>query len=243
MPKRILLDVGGHFGETVAVALDPAWRFDHVHTFEPDPECAQSIERDFAPAIAQGRLSVHRAALGASDGATTLFGDNGGGGASTVAGALADGLRAIRVSALDINGFLASVTGPDDRLYIKLNCEGGEVEILDRLHLSGRVAAIASIMADFDVVKRGGGYWEKRRIVRLYRRSRIPLTLSEQVMVGRSHAERIANWFATRPELAAGPARAAPRRQLLKRRLRYFLKDMRSAIGLSAEGYQKVRRH
>ena len=159
-----------------------------------------------------------------------------------MAGSLVGELRAVRVSSLDVNAFVDSMIGPDDRLYIKLNCEGAEVEILDRLSSSGRVAAIASIMADFDVVKRGGGYWEKRRIVRLYRRARIPLTLSEQVMVGRNHSERIANWFASLPELAADPVRAAPRRQPLKRRLRYFLKDMRSAVGFSAKGYQKVLR-
>ena len=46
-------------------------------------------------------------------------------------------------------------------------------------------------MADFDIVKSSGGYFHKRRVLRLYRAKALPLALSETVMVGRTHAERI----------------------------------------------------
>lgn len=90
MQRRLFLDVGGHFGELVAVALAPEFAFDAVHSFEPDPKCVARIERDFATAIAAGRLCVHPVALGAEDREITLFGDNAGGGASIVAGMLSD---------------------------------------------------------------------------------------------------------------------------------------------------------
>jgi len=32
---RIFLDVGGHHGETLDVALDPRWGFDKIYCFEP----------------------------------------------------------------------------------------------------------------------------------------------------------------------------------------------------------------
>ena len=80
------------------MALAPEFAFDAVHSFEPDPKCVARIERDFATAIAAGRLCVDPVALGAEDREITLFGDNAGGGASIVAGMLSDDGRATRVA-------------------------------------------------------------------------------------------------------------------------------------------------
>ena len=237
MQRKLFLDVGGHYGESAAVALGRDLAFDAVHTFEPDPQCIARMQRDFASAIDAGRLILHPVALGGEDGEITLFGDNAGGGASVVAGMLRDGKRAIRVAKIDVARFLDTHATENDAVFVKLNCEGGEVEILERLHQSARIGAVRSIMADFDIVKSSGGYFHKRRILRLYRSKAIPLALSEVVMVGRTHAERIKNWLAYFPEVwSAAPT--PPRRQLLKRRLRYWIKDMRSALHGSKIGYR-----
>jgi len=237
MQRRLFLDVGGHTGESAAAALGPELAFDVVHTFEPDPECAAQIERSLAAEIASGRLVVHPAALGGEDGEITLFGDNAGGGASVVAGMLRDERRAIRVAKIDVARFLDAHVADDDAVYVKLNCEGAEVEILDRLWRSARIGAVKSIMADFDIVKSSGGYFEKRRILRLYREKRLPLQLAEAVMIGRKHPDRIRNWLAHSPEVwrATPPP---PRRQVLRRRLRYWLRDLRSALHGATRGYR-----
>lgn len=237
MRRKIFFDVGGHLGETVGVALGPDFAFDAVYSFEPDPECVSRIEEGFAAAIADGRLRVQPAALGATDGEIMLFGDNRGGGASIVPGMLSNDQRAIRVAKIDVARFLETIADDGDAVYVKLNCEGGEVEILDRLWRSARIGAVKSIMADFDIVKRSGGYYQKRRIVRLYRRLGLPLLLSEAVMVGRTHAGRIRNWLARHPEVwRTRPA--PPRSQPLRRRIRYWLKDMRSALKGRSTGYR-----
>jgi FkbM family methyltransferase len=237
MQRKLFLDVGGHYGETAVVVLGRDLAFDAVHTFEPDPECVARMQRDFAAAIEAGRLILHPVALGGEDGEITLFGDNAGGGASVVAGMLRDDTRAIRVAKIDIARFLETHAAADDAIFVKLNCEGGEVEILDRLHQCARIGAVRSIMADFDIVKSSGGYFHKRRVLRLYRAKALPLALSEKVMVGRTHAERIRNWLAYFPEAWSAPP-APPRRQLLKRRLRYWLKDLRSALNGRKSGYR-----
>jgi FkbM family methyltransferase len=237
LKRKLFLDVGGHYGETAAVALGGDLAFDAVHTFEPDPECVARMQRAFEAAIEAGRLILHPVALGGADGEITLFGDNARGGASVVAGMLRDNQRAIRVAKIDIARFLETHTTAEDSIFVKLNCEGGEVEILNRLHQSARIAAVRSIMADFDIVKSSGGYFQKRRVLRLYRAEALPLALSEEVMVGRTHAERIKNWLAYFPE-AWRTAPGSPRRQLLKRRLRYWLRDLRSALHGRSNGYR-----
>lgn len=238
MAKRIFLDVGGHLGQSVEVALAREWIFDHIHTFEPEPASARHIEMRFADAIRDGRLTVHQAALGSKDGTITLFGDNSKGGASVVDGALQGAGAGVNVASIDVNRFLKEL-GPDTQIFIKLNCEGGEVDILDRLCEAGSVSNIAAIVADFDVVKRGFGYYEKRRVLRQARRKGLPIVLSEQVMVGKTHALRLANWLSSCPEIAAPGTALQTRPQLFKRRFRYFIRDMRSAVGVSAPGYRR----
>ena len=237
MQRKLFLDVGGHCGESAAVALGRDFAFDAVHSFEPDPECVARLQQEFAEVIEAGRLILHPVALGGEDGEVTLFGDNSRGGASVVAGMLRDDTRAIRVKKIDVARFLDAHAAENDAIFVKLNCEGAEVEILDRLHHSARIGVVRSIMADFDIVKSSGGYFHKRRILRLYRAKALPLALAEAVMIGNTHAERIRNWLAYFPEAWRAPP-PRPRPQLLKRRLRYWLKDLRSALYGRSGGYR-----
>ena len=230
---NILIDVGAHVGETLSVAFDGRWAFDHVHSFEPDPQCVREIEARFASQIASGRLTIHGAALGDRDGEVTLAGDNAGGAASVVPGFIRDQQRALRVPMIDVNAFLDAEIPPAAALYMKLNCEGGEIAILDRLCERANLSNFVSVMADFDVVRVSGGYYQKRRVLKKARARGLPILLAENVMVGK---DRLANWFAHYPQLARA-ACAPPVRQTLKRRLRYFLRDMRSALGGHGKNY------
>ncbi len=233
---NIFLDVGGHLGQSIGVALDGSWTFDLVHSFEPDADCVRGIETKFADAIRAGKLVIHRAALGGHDGEITLVGDNSIGGATTLRGQLRDESREIRAPLIDVRRFVAALPR-DAAIYIKLNCEGAEVEILDRLCALEDISNIAAIVADFDVVKKGGGYWEKRRVLRACRARGLPVVLAEDVMVGKSHAARLSNWFAHHPALMDGKPPRTPLFQPWKRRVRYAVRDLRSAIGLSQSGY------
>ena len=60
---RIFIDVGGHYGETLRIALDPKWGFDRVHSIEPSAACVAVLRshRD-------RRLRVEPIALSDHDG-------------------------------------------------------------------------------------------------------------------------------------------------------------------------------
>jgi FkbM family methyltransferase len=235
---NILIDVGAHVGETIETALDGRWKFDRVHSFEPDPECVRALRARFGPQVAAGTLTIHPVALGAENGEVVLHGDNSGGAASIMSDYLRGDERKIRVPLRDINAFLDLEVPAGAAVFIKLNCEGGEVAILDRLCERAAIGNIVSIMADFDVVRQSGGYWQKRRVLKKAREHGLPVLLSEDVMVGTTHAQRLGNWFAAYPQLA--PERGAPRRarQPFKRRLRYLMRDLRSALGGHGRNYR-----
>jgi hypothetical protein len=86
-------------------------------------------------------------------------------------------------------------------------------------------------MADFDIVKYRGGYFEKKRILARCKAAGLPVLLSEDVMVGRSHAERLRNWLSRYPEVKSEQNHDRPKEQSVKRRVRYWLRDVRSAVG------------
>lgn len=238
MRRTIFLDVGGHRGQSVAIALQPRWTFDVVHTFEPHPRFAQHIRERFADAIASGRLVVHEAALAGADGHLHLADDNEGGGASTISGLQNKVARVLRVPAVDVNRFLAGF-GADDTIYMKLNCEGGEVAILERMLEYSGSARIAAVVADFDIVKQGFGYYTKRRVYRQALAAGLPIVLSEKVMVGRTHADRLTNWLLHHPEIATPGTVEAPKPQRKRRVFTYFLRDLRSSVGI---GSRKAKR-
>jgi hypothetical protein len=66
----------------------------------------------------------------------------------------------------------------------------------------------------------------------------LPVLLAEEVMVGRTHVQRLGNWFARYAQLAPDGASPPSKRQPLKRRLRYFIRDMRSALGGHGRNYR-----
>lgn len=238
MSQKIFMDVGGHLGQTVEVALNGVWAFDVVHTFEPDPDAASQIDKKFPDAIAAKKLFVHRIALSKADGVAVLTGDNSGGGASIVEAMLTNDARRIEVPTVDIARFLKENIPTDAKVWIKLNCEGGEADIVERLSQLPQTGQIVSVMADFDIVKKAGGYYRKRALIRAARAAGLKLDLSENVMVGKGYTQRTENWLAGYPELLT-PGHARTRAaQRLRRKIKYWLRDLRSAIGLSKPGYR-----
>jgi FkbM family methyltransferase len=238
MTPRVFLDVGGHLGQTVEVVLNGVWNFDEVHTFEPDPDAATHLETAFADAIAKGRLTVHRIALSKADGLAVLVGDNKDGGASIVDAMLVDARRKVQVRTVDINAFLSTHFPAGAWFWIKLNCEGGEADIVERLCGFERRNQIVSLMADFDIVKKAFGYYRKRSVLKAARAAGLKLELSENVMVGKGYVPRTENWLAAYPELLNPGHLRARKPQRLQRRIKYWLRDMRSAVGLSKTGYR-----
>jgi hypothetical protein len=70
-----------------------------------------------------------------------------------------------------------------------------------------------------------------------FRRGAHGRRLLEETRRSREGARRLANWFARCPGLARG-APPPIAQQPLKRRLRYFIRDMRSALGASGRAYR-----
>lgn len=84
----------------------------------------------------------------------------------------------------------------EDSVYLKLNCEGAECDILDDLLDSGEFEKIAFVMVDFDVRKIASlKHREADLRARLAAFPAPRVTFSKDVMRGETHVARIRNWL------------------------------------------------
>ena len=147
--SRVFIDVGGYHGESSRAALDPLFEFDRIFCFEPVGSCAAKIRT-----INNRRLVVIEACLLDRNGqlpihnpgtlAASIYGD---------APVYGGEFTAQTVNAIDVVDFFASFLGPDDEVWMKLNCEGAECDILDRLLGSRHLEILKNVLVDFDAGK------------------------------------------------------------------------------------------
>jgi FkbM family methyltransferase len=144
----VVLDVGAFEGEWAGRILGRADergpRDLHIHAFEP----AQSARKRLAASMgSEARLAVHPFGLGGRDRdevmtiagpGTSLYVDPAGPG----------GLGTATVALRDVDGVLTSL-GVERVDLVKINIEGGEFELLDRMHESGWLARTGTVIVQF----------------------------------------------------------------------------------------------
>lgn len=145
---KLFIDIGSHTGEAVSEAIEPRYAFDRLHCFEP----AASSRARFKPRR-HPRVTLHPFGLWNQACDTTIF-DPGSPGASVfsdkenVDTSVHEQCRFERVS----DWFAANI-GANDTVYLKLNCEGCECDIIDDLLESGQYHKVDFMLATFDVLK------------------------------------------------------------------------------------------
>lgn len=189
---KILLDVGAHIGQTARAALDPAYRFDRVVSFEPAPECWAELE-----AIDDPRFELCRYGLWRETCRQELHD------AGTQAGSLfadfeneGDTASVTTVDLVRASDWLAENVTDGDVVFMKLNCEGAEVDIVCDLADSGQLRRVYNAMITFDVRKspslRG---LEVPLRKRLASEGYTNVAYAEDVMHGATHEDRIRHWL------------------------------------------------
>src|SRR5262249_13962639 len=85
-----------------------------------------------------------------------------------------------------------------DEIFLKLNCEGAEVDIVEDLLESGELTRMRSVMIDPDIRKVPSQAHRERELhERLAASGLTNYALEEDVMIGATHRERIQHWLRT----------------------------------------------
>jgi FkbM family methyltransferase len=147
--SRIFVDIGAHYGETLSVALDPKWGFTQVVSVEPSARCLPLLKSFRDP-----RLSVHQVALSNRDDTAILHGAGLLGGSLYADKAqLTDQVDTESVTLVRASNWFKQNIPAGAEVFLKMNCEGGEADILDDLLDSGEIARVRSMYVDFDIRK------------------------------------------------------------------------------------------
>jgi FkbM family methyltransferase len=227
---RIFVDVGAHNGGSIHSVLEGGYTFDRLVSVEPDPEMIAALKTRFAKEIAEGRYQVAPVGLSDHIGAAQLMGDNSLGGASMIAGKFAAGVGNVReIKLIDWATFLKDYDLENARLWVKINAEGAEIEILDSILAEGG-RNIESLVVFFDIVKSPFGAWKKWRVMRDLAQAGIPYLLAENVLIKHGPRKRLNNWLSSFPALKEPPIPADP--PPLSKLIRMHYLDTCSALGI-----------
>jgi FkbM family methyltransferase len=192
---RIFLDVGAHFGETAEVALEKRYSFDRICCFEPSKKCLPQLH---TLAQKDSRVEVYPFGLGAQDCHRQLR--RSGELSATVVGA--ESQLAIQGSELvemrDIAKWMDHNLDEDDEALcvMKINCEGSEVELLERLLETKKLSYFYSVVISWDIreYERGLEYEAALR-GKILKEGVMNHCSSDDVMIGASHAARVDHWL------------------------------------------------
>lgn len=188
MARRVFLDIGAHQGETLDEVIRPAWSFDRIVCFEPASSCWSSIV-----ALADDRVQLVRAGLWDRDTEMELH-DPGRIGASLTAGKAVSG-DVETCTVLDAGRWFAENLLPDDIVFAKINVEGAECDLIDRLAATGQLRRLAHLLVHFDVLKIHGQEHRAGEAAAVLDASGIDWIDARRIMFGRSHGLKTANWL------------------------------------------------
>jgi FkbM family methyltransferase len=209
---RVFVDVGAHYGETLDVALDPRWAFDRVYSLEPSSAAYAVLSRYRDP-----RLKTERVGLSNHAGKTKLYGAGQLGGSvyadkkqKFLGKSETETIRLVKAT----QWFRSNI--PDDaEVYLKLNCEGSEVDILDDLLDSGEMRKVKSTYVDFDVRKVPSQAHRADEIVTRLRRAGVDWISTASLLAAGNKGVR--QWLAR-----ASPVSSAPLHKRLSHALRSY---------------------
>lgn len=193
---NIFLDVGGYRGETLLEVIKPRYDFDVIHTFEPVSSNCKIIH----DTIKDSRVIVHEYGLWNKTCEYTIYDAGSPGG--TLFKEKFTGGRKRRSNTDTICSFVKASEwfenniNNTDRVIMKINCEGAEVDIINDLLSSNKYDMVYNLMIDFDVRKiRGKETLEKETISKLNRLNKTNFFTHKQAMKGKTHQKRIAYWL------------------------------------------------
>lgn len=130
--KTTFLDIGAWIGST---ALYGAQRAMETHAFEPDPIAFETLQSNTLANSNAGwlkTLKLHNAAVGFKEGFLQIGNPNEAGNSMSSA-LFTDGAHSWKVKCLDISKFIQDNDLSDKRLFLKIDIEGGEYELLPQI--------------------------------------------------------------------------------------------------------------
>jgi FkbM family methyltransferase len=192
---RTFVDIGSHVGQTIAQVTHPRWGFDRIHAIEPMPRELKVLHWVYR---GHPTVRLHGLALtNGLEGSILMYGDN-----ELLEASMfptkndVDPATWTSVPAVDAGWWFMTALETQDvdgEVYVNLNAEGAEIDIIDSLHRSDQLRRITALLVDFDCVKVPGHEKEEKRIRKLLDDAGVNYT--SDYPDRETHGEMIAAWL------------------------------------------------
>jgi len=192
---KIFLDVGAHEGQSLLALFDPKYGFDKIFAFEPVKQLHPILNK-----LTTGRKNVTLLDYGLwnKNAEEKIYSPG------TLAGSMYPAHHDVDKNAFEICRFVSASEWfkanikEGDEVYVKLNCEGAEADILLDLLNSKEIFKIKNVMIDFDINKVTGKEDSERLVLDGFKKAGFTnYSICSAVMFGPVHAIRIQSWLDT----------------------------------------------
>jgi len=150
--SRIFLDVGAHEGQTIELLLRPRFKVDKIIGFDPSPICHDILERKFGN---NPKVTIVKQGLWSETCEMNLHNEGSQGGTvhADYQTTCNPDLRVTRCNFVKASDWFRENVSSDDEVFLKLNCEGSECDIVNDLLDTGEYNKVKTTFIDFDVRK------------------------------------------------------------------------------------------
>lgn len=187
---KVFLDVGAHEGSSLHAARDPKFGFERIFCFEPAPVCWPALE-----SVRDRRVVVCKYGLWNRTAEHELY-DAGSRGASLYEDKFKQTPTRTTARFVRATDWFREHLRDGDEIFLKLNCEGAEADIVEDLLDSGELARVRAVMIDPDVRKIPSQAHRERELRERLRASGLTnYAMEEEAMIGDTHRERIQHWL------------------------------------------------
>ena len=142
----IFIDIGGHRGQALEVALNPKYGFSQYLILEPS-----STAFNFLKKFKDVNIKLCNFGLGGKQSQTYLY-NSGTPGASIFINKFKNVISKELVDIRKASDFLRPYL-QNSRVFIRINCEGSEIEIIEDLLSAQLLKSSHSFLVDFDILK------------------------------------------------------------------------------------------
>lgn len=150
--SRIFIDVGSHHGQTIELLLNPRFKVDHIVGFDPSPLCHDILDQRFTN---NPKVTIIKHGLWSETCEMDLHNEGSQGGTihDDYETTCNPEIRVTPCKFVKASDWFAKNVSEDDEVFLKLNCEGSECQILMDLIASGEFKKVKAVFVDFDVRK------------------------------------------------------------------------------------------
>jgi FkbM family methyltransferase len=165
---KAFVDLGAYDGDTLDIAIRKYRGFDRFYAIEPLSENFARLKRRFA-----GRSDVVlvEAAADVTSGKSRLFlgSDDSNLGGSLCSNKMNCSNQAQEVETIDFADFVARTFQPSDYVVLKIDIEGKEYDLLDRMIETGSIRRVDRLYCEWHHERIGMAPWEHWRFIRRLR--------------------------------------------------------------------------